>query len=89
LARYPRYREFRGLDALPIYEEMIASGAWWDYVDAIATRNLGELLRRHPREMAQTLSEWAVSDNLWKRRGALIAQLSFRRDTDCAATKRR
>jgi hypothetical protein len=23
------------LRALPMYEEMIVSGAWWDYVDAL------------------------------------------------------
>ncbi|HEY7976518.1 MAG TPA: DNA alkylation repair protein, partial [Ktedonobacterales bacterium] len=29
-------RAYQTLAALPIYEEMIVSGAWWDYVDAVA-----------------------------------------------------
>ncbi|HJT87828.1 MAG TPA: DNA alkylation repair protein, partial [Bryobacteraceae bacterium] len=59
LAGHPAYRQFRTLEALPIYEEMITSGAWWDYVDGIAAEQLGELLRKHPREMGRVLREWA------------------------------
>jgi 3-methyladenine DNA glycosylase AlkD len=43
LAGYPAYRKFRTLEALPMYEEMITSGAWWDYVNSIASHRLGEL----------------------------------------------
>ena len=31
LSAYQRYQEFQSLEALPMYEELIASGAWWDY----------------------------------------------------------
>jgi 3-methyladenine DNA glycosylase AlkD len=82
LAGYSRYREFRTMEALPIYEEMIVSGAWWDYVDAIATRQVGELLRLYPGKMAPLLRAWAESDDIWKRRSAILSQLSFKRDTN-------
>ncbi|MBV9745186.1 MAG: DNA alkylation repair protein [Acidobacteriia bacterium] len=82
LAGAPRYREFRTLEALPLYEEMITSGAWWDYVDAIATRQLGEILRSHRAPMSAILRKWAVSDDIWKRRSAILAQLNFKRETD-------
>jgi 3-methyladenine DNA glycosylase AlkD len=84
LAGHRPYRDYRGLDALPLYEEMISSGAWWDYVDSLATRDLGELLRKHPKEMGRILRQWARSDDLWKRRSAILAQLGFKRDTDLA-----
>jgi 3-methyladenine DNA glycosylase AlkD len=82
LAGYPAYRNFRTLDALPIYEEMITSGAWWDYVDSIASHRLGELLRQYPAEMHRVLRRWAKSDDMWKRRSAILAQLGFKADTD-------
>ena len=82
LAGYTRYRAFRSIDALPMYEEMITSGAWWDFVDAIATRQLGELLRKHPVDMSRILRQWAVSGDIWKRRSAILAQLNFNSDTD-------
>ena len=40
---------FQHLDALPMYEEMIVTGAWWDYVDAIATQRLWPILQHDPR----------------------------------------
>ena len=82
LAGYSAYRKFRTLDALPMYEEMITSGAWWDYVDSIASHRLGELLRLHPSKMRPVLRKWAKSDDMWKRRSAILAQLGFNADTD-------
>jgi 3-methyladenine DNA glycosylase AlkD len=82
LAGHTRYRAFRSLEALPMYEEMITLGAWWDFVDAIATRQLGELLRKHPVEMSAILREWAICDDMWKRRSAILAQLNYKSDTD-------
>jgi hypothetical protein len=32
LVGYRSYEKFRTLNALPLYEEMITTGAWWDYV---------------------------------------------------------
>ncbi len=51
-------------------------------MDAIASHQIGELLRRYPAEMARTLRQWAACDNLWKRRSAILAQLQFKHDTD-------
>jgi 3-methyladenine DNA glycosylase AlkD len=75
-----RYRHFRTLDALGLYEELIVTGAWWDFVDEVATGPLGELLPG----VAPALREWSVDDDLWKRRAAIIAQVRRKRETDFA-----
>ena len=77
-----RFDRFQDLAALPMYEEMIVTGAWWDYVDAIAGHRLGLLLRRFPREMRREMLAWSRSDDLWKRRSAILCQLTFKKDTD-------
>ncbi len=82
LAGAKRFAEFQDMDSLPIYEEMLVSGAWWDYVDNIATRRLGALLRRHPREMRRTMLAWSRDANLWKRRSAILCQIGFKAGTD-------
>ena len=87
LAWRPRQRgsarcAFHDLDALPLFERMIVSGAWWDLVDEIAGHQLGVLLRLQPQAMAGVLRTWAHGGNLWKRRAAIIAQLDLKVDTD-------
>jgi 3-methyladenine DNA glycosylase AlkD len=78
LLRDRRYARFRTLEALPLYEELIVTGAWWDYVDEVATGPLGELLP----EVAPALRAWSTDADLWKRRAAIIAQVRRKRDTD-------
>ena len=36
LTGYHAYRHHQVLAALPMYEEMVVTGAWWDYVDDVA-----------------------------------------------------
>jgi 3-methyladenine DNA glycosylase AlkD len=84
LARDRRYREHRTMAALPIYEELIVTGAWWDFVDEVAVRLLGELLARDGAALAPVLRGWAAGDELWKRRAAIVCQVLRKRDTDLA-----
>jgi len=77
-----RAAKFQAMDALPMYEEMIVTGAWWDYVDDIATHRLPELLRRHPAEMTREMLAWSRGEDLWKRRAAILCQLPMKADTD-------
>lgn len=82
LTRHRLYDAHQHVEALPMYREMIVTGAWWDYVDVIASHQIGGLLRRHPKEMAKTLRAWSRDDDMWLRRSAIIAQLHFGRDLD-------
>lgn len=82
LAGDRRARAFQDLDALPMYEEMIVTGAWWDYVDDIASHRLGELLRRDPKPMRKAMLAWSRGPDMWKRRSAILCQLTFKADTD-------
>ena len=65
-----------------MYEEMIVTGAWWDVVDDVATHRLSTLLRRHPKEMRREMRSWSRSENLWKRRSAILCQIPFKKETD-------
>jgi 3-methyladenine DNA glycosylase AlkD len=82
LAGFRLYRPFQTLETLVMYEEMIVSGAWWDFVDAIASKRLGALLSAYPGRMRKTMLKWSRCGNLWKRRSAIICQLGFKLETD-------
>jgi 3-methyladenine DNA glycosylase AlkD len=76
------YRAFVTFSSLPMFEEMIVSGAWWDFVDTLAGHNLGDILRAEPRRMKPLMRRWARDADLWKRRSAILCQLGFKKDTD-------
>ena len=84
LAKSDAYRSFRTLGALPVFEEMIATGGWWDYVDDIAIHCLREPLERSPREASDRMREWSRDPDLWKRRASIICQVNRRGATDRA-----
>lgn len=77
-----RYRSFLTLDVLPTIEHLITTGAWWDFVDPLAADGIGHLLAKKRRRMSKTLRSWSKSNDMWKRRSSIIAQLRFAEDTD-------
>ncbi|WP_144670760.1 DNA alkylation repair protein [Arthrobacter sp. U41] len=68
---------------LPVYEEIIRSGAWWDLVDGVSHR-LCELLQTHREDMSIVLRRWSTDPDLWIRRAAITAQLGAKSETDPA-----
>ena len=77
-----RARPFQTMAALPMYEEMIVTGAWWDLVDALASKRLGEILRNEPGPMRKAMRAWSRGEDMWKRRSAILCQITFKKDTD-------
>lgn len=84
LTGHRAYRTWQTPELLPLYEEMIVTGAWWDYVDEIANRRVGPLLRDFRAELTPVMHAWAADEDLWKRRTSIICQLSFKEATDTA-----
>jgi 3-methyladenine DNA glycosylase AlkD len=82
LAGEKAFAEHRTLAALPLYDELVVTGAWWDYVDWISTRHLRELHERFPEEARAAMLEWSRDPNLWKRRAAIISQIGLKEGTD-------
>ena len=85
LADRRAYRRHLTRDAMPMLEEFVVTGAWWDLVDETA-KLIGEVLRGgSPLDRAGLTAEmrrWCRDAHLWKRRVAIICQLRFKADTD-------
>jgi 3-methyladenine DNA glycosylase AlkD len=73
---------FQRFAAIGMYEEMVVTGAWWDYVDVIATHRLWEVLCNDPAPVKQLMRSWSTDENLWKRRCAILCQNKAKRTTD-------
>ena len=82
LAGARAYAPFRTLDTLSLWEELVVTGAWWDYVDGIASHRLCELLENYPEEMAREMRAWSRAPDRWKRRSSIICQLNRKDRTD-------
>ena len=82
LLLFRRYSRWLEPARLPLVEELVVTGAWWDYVDAIAGRGVGTMLAAHPDATKPVLREWAMSADIWKRRTAILAQLRAKGATD-------
>ncbi|MFF1383056.1 DNA alkylation repair protein [Arthrobacter sp. NPDC058288] len=69
------------LEMLPVYEEIIRTGAWWDLVDGVAHR-ICALLQAHRPELDRMLRSWSRDPDMWVRRSAITAQLGAKAATD-------
>jgi 3-methyladenine DNA glycosylase AlkD len=78
----PKHRSWRDLSLLPLYEHLVVTGRWWDFVDDLASHSIGELLRAYPTQVAPVMRSWASDDDLWRRRAALVCQVGAKAETD-------
>ena len=68
--------------ALSLYEELIVTGAWWDLVDDVATHRLAPMLVARRGLIGPVMRAWSRDTNLWKRRSAIICQVTLRAAAD-------
>ena len=77
-----RYRSQLTPSAVPTLERLILEKSWWDTVDNLAIRNVGDLFSCYPAETASYLEKWRSHPNIWLRRTTLLFQLSYKSKTD-------
>ncbi len=77
-----RARDWQDPGTLAVYEHLIVTGAWWDYVDDLAIRRVGPILRAHPAETTPLLRAWAHDEDRWRRRTAVLCQVGAKGATD-------
>lgn len=63
-------------------QDMIVQKSWWDTVDIIAAKLVGELCTRYPELIDDYVLKWAGNENIWLRRSALLFQLKYKNETD-------
>lgn len=82
LLRLPRQRKLLGMALLPALQEMIETGAWWDFCDEISGVALPRLLQAEPAVMKPELRAWARGGSMWLRRAAMLSQRSLKTGFD-------
>ncbi|HEY7265658.1 MAG TPA: DNA alkylation repair protein [Trebonia sp.] len=82
--RYPAHLMAEPAPSLDLLDEVIVTGAWWDFVDEAAIRLLGPLLLGHPDTVRPAVRRWACDADRWRRRAAVICQIGAKERTDTA-----
>ncbi|MGH2393571.1 MAG: DNA alkylation repair protein [Candidatus Limnocylindria bacterium] len=68
--------------SLPLYRRVVVEGAWWDFVDEIATKLIRRLVVDYPTETWPVVDPWIDDEDMWLRRTAILCQIGARERTD-------
>jgi len=77
-----RYANWRDAAMLPVYEELVTTGAWWEFADEIASRHVGPILLAERATVTPVVRGWITSPDMWLRRSSIICQLSAKDAVD-------
>lgn len=82
LAVARHFSQFVVPEALPLYRQLIVEGAWWDFVDEVATKPVRSLVLNHPSQTWPVVDPWIGDEDMWLRRTVIICQVGLKDDTD-------
>ena len=88
VAGHRLYRAHQDVGTLDLYRHLVVTGAWWDVVDHVASRLVGDILAGDREHATPVMRSWAVDDNLWLRRAAVLCQLNHKDRTDTDLLRR-
>jgi 3-methyladenine DNA glycosylase AlkD len=77
-----QYLAYQDPGTLDLYRELVVTGAWWDFIDTLATHRVGPILRAHHDEVRPTIVAWSTDPDLWLRRTSIICQLGAKESID-------
>jgi 3-methyladenine DNA glycosylase AlkD len=68
-------------------EKLITTNSWWDTVDGISKKILGQYLTEFPDCTTSTISKFSNANNMWLNRSAILFQLGYKDKTDFGLLK--
>lgn len=80
LALLERMRKKLTIDDLPNLQRLVETKSWWDSVDTIAPKLVGQVVLNYREQGEQAMMEWSHSDNMWTNRAAILHQLKFKKE---------
>lgn len=69
-------------DLIEVLEQLITRKSWWDTVDTLAVRIVGEYFKKWPQNKTKIIGQWSDSDNMWLNRTAILFQLKYKDQLD-------
>ncbi len=79
LYKYNKQLEEKDIE---LFEYMVVNKSWWDSIDFIAPKLIGEYFKKYPSQRNKYVNKWLASDNMWLQRSAILFQLKYKNDLD-------
>ena len=79
---FERYKNDFRIGDIKLMVYMIENKSWWDTVDFIAKKLVGEYFKEYPQFRDEFINKWLTSNNIWLQRTSLLFQLAYKEDTD-------
>jgi 3-methyladenine DNA glycosylase AlkD len=65
---------------MPLFEYMVTHKSWWDTIDFIAVKLMGEYFKIYPEQIELYIEKWLNSNNIWLQRCAILFQLKYKEE---------
>ncbi len=79
-----RYRKHFERKNIQLFEHLITHKSWWDTVDFMAQKLVGNYMLLFPEQRQKMSDKWIASGNMWLQRTAILFQLKYKQETDTA-----
>lgn len=79
---FAKYSNQLTVEDLPFCLRLIEHKSWWDSVDSIAPKIVGDIVKANRIEGETVMIEWAKSSNMWTNRASILHQLKYKKDTN-------
>tara|TARA_B100000579_G_scaffold437788_1_gene469015 strand:+ start:1943 stop:2629 length:687 start_codon:yes stop_codon:yes gene_type:complete len=63
---------------IDLFEFMIINKSWWDTIDFLSPKIVGEYFKLYPETIENQIEKWLHSNNIWLQRSCLIFQLKYK-----------
>lgn len=77
-----KYNKDFSREIINLFEYMIIYKSWWDTVDIISKKLVGEYFKQFPGERDKYIKKWIKSNNIWLQRTTILFQLGYKDRTD-------
>lgn len=76
------FDKFITSESIPLYEQLVREGQWWDFVDPIAIALVGIALRKNRKKLEPKMRKWIRDPDMWIRRTAILSQNRHKAETN-------
>ncbi len=77
-----KYKNEFDENIIDLFEYIIIHKSWWDTVDEISKKLVGNYFIRFPGNRDKSIEKWVESGNIWLQRNTLLFQLRYKENTD-------